>query len=48
MNILFIILILVILIGIYDLVRRINAQLIKQTNEFKLLREELSKNKNNQ
>ena len=45
MDILLIILILVILIGIYDLLRRVNAQLIKQTDELKLIREELSKNK---
>ncbi|MER2112335.1 MAG: hypothetical protein ABS960_06550 [Solibacillus isronensis] len=45
MDLLFIILILVILLGIYDLLRRVNANLVKQTNELKTIREELSKNK---
>ena len=45
MDLLFIILILVILLGIYDLIRRVNVNLVKQTNELKTIREELSKNK---
>ncbi|WP_191699044.1 hypothetical protein [Solibacillus faecavium] len=45
MDLLFIILILVILLGIYDLIRHVNANLVKQTNELKTIREELSKNK---
>lgn len=48
MDTVFIILILLVLIGIYDLIRRINAQSIKQTEELKLIREELRKNKNSQ
>lgn len=46
MDTVFIILILLVLIGIYDLIRRVNAQSIKQTEELKLIREELRKNKN--
>ena len=48
MDTVFIILILLVLIGIYDLTRRINAQSIKQIEELKLIREELRKNKNSQ
>ncbi|WP_169834547.1 hypothetical protein [Paenisporosarcina indica] len=44
MDLLFVILLLAVLIAIYDSIRRVNNNVLKQAEELKKLREELHKN----
>ena len=44
MDLLFVILLLAVLIAIYDLIRRVNNNVLKQAEELKKLREDLHKN----
>ena len=46
MDLLFVILLLAVLIAMYDSIRRVNNNVLKQTEELKKIREELHKNNN--
>jgi len=46
MDLLFVILLLALLIAIYDLIRRVNINVLKQAEELKKLREDLHKYNN--